>query len=75
MYLLKWVREKAGWRHDADSDFFATANDMDEARKLAAEAYNTAQIDDGDNVQVFTAEDSGEYYPEPVAEWSISDFQ
>lgn len=67
MYLLKLV-------NDNDGDFFATADDMDEARKLAAEAYRTAQIDDGDNVQVFTAEDSGEYYPEPVAEWSLSDF-
>jgi len=43
--------------------------------KLAAEAYQTAQIDDGDKVQVFEAEDSGEYHPEPVAEWSISDFR
>lgn len=65
MYLLKWI-------NDNDGDFFATANDMDEARKLAHDAYATGQIDDADTVQVFNAEDSGEYYSEPVEEWTAA---
>ena len=63
MKLLKWINEN-------DGDFFATLEDDQDVEARIKEAYNTGEIDENDIVQVFNAEPEGEYYPEPIAEYS-----
>lgn len=67
MKLLKW-------NNKFDGDFFATMEDNQDIEARIKEAYATGEIDNNDIVQVFDSEPSGEYYPEPIAEYSLDDF-
>jgi len=49
--------------------FLERVDDQDVEARIK-EAYNTGEIDENDIVQVFNAEPEGEYYPEPIAEYS-----
>lgn len=68
MKLLKWINK-------VDGDFFATLEDDQDVGARIKEAYATGEIDGDDMIQVFNAEPTGEYYPEPIAEYSADDFR